>query len=155
MTQPDTLQTNPLPRLGYCPGCHEEIRLRLDGTLHQHARYNARCWGSRQVRPALEPTFVRWLHANASRKDGHTNRVTGLAQMLFRRCTRTPNRTPADVSWTTAEELHSYLHRRHQQRTGSEHRGGIGGERCDWACRDVEEAGRVYAELLDAAGSAA
>lgn len=157
MTQPPAvLQTNPLPRLGHCPGCGQEARLRVDGALHQHRRYGVRCPGGRRQVEPLEPTFVRWLHANASRKDGHTNRITHLAQQQFHGCTRSPKRTPVDVPWTTAEELHEHLHRQHVHMTGIETRGGIGGERCDWVCRDVEQAGRVYAALVAAAaGSAA
>ena len=158
MTQPpDILQTNPLPRLGDCPGCSQEIRVRVDGTLQQHRRYGVRCPGARRPVTLLEPTFVRWLHANASRKDAYTNRVTHLAQHKFRGCTRSPNRTPADMPWTTAEELHAELHRQQVRLTGSENRSGYGGtERCDWVCRDVIEAATVYAGLVAAAaGSAA
>ncbi len=159
MTTPtDTPTTNPLPRLGDCPYCPQEIRLRVDGTLYQHPGLGRRhCPGSRQpiARP-LEPTFVRWLHANATRRDAYTNRVTHLAQQLFRGCTQSPNRTPADVPWTTAEELHEELHRQQVRLTGSENRSGYGGtERCDWVCQDVEQAGRTYAELVAAAAGKA
>lgn len=156
MTTPPTVpDTNPLPRLGYCPGCCEEIRLRVDGTLYQHARYNARCWGSRQVRPPLEPTFVRWLHANATRRDAYTNPVTSLAQQTFRGCTRSPHRTPADMPWTTADGLHKAWHEQLVRLSGSEDRRRTGGENCDWMCRGIEHAGRVYAELLAAAAGRA
>lgn len=155
---PDALVTAPLPRLGACPYCPEEIRLRVDGTLYQHPGLGRlHCPGSRQpiARP-LEPTFVRWLHANATRRDGYTNRITGLAQMLFRGCTRSPNRTPADMPWTTAEECHEEWHERLVRLSGSQERRAMGGEYCDWVCRDVEQAGRVYAERLAAgAGRAA
>jgi hypothetical protein len=155
-TPPAVLQTNPLPRLAACPGCAQEIRLRVDGTLRQHPRYNVRCPGSRRTATALEPTFVRWLHANAARRDAYTNRVTSLAQQMFRGCTRSPNRTPADVPWTTVEDLHEDWHERLVRLSGSEDRREMGGEHCDWVCRDVEQAGRVYAELIAAAaGSAA
>ncbi|MFD8577191.1 hypothetical protein ACFV1H_17900 [Streptomyces virginiae] len=156
MTQPPTGQTNPLPRLGNCHGCGQEIRLRTDGTLYQHPRYNVRCPGSRRPTGLLEPTFVRWLHANAARRDAYTNRVTHLAQQLFHGCTRSPKRAPADMSWTTTEELHEELHRQQVRLTGSENRSGYGGtQRCDWVCRDVEHAGRAYAELLAAAAGRA
>lgn len=155
-TPPPVCQTNPLPRLAECPGCSEEIRLRVDGTLFQHPRYNVRCPGSRRPATALEPTFSRWLHANAPRRDGYTNRITHLAQSTFHGCTRSPKRTPADMPWTTAEELHEELHRQQVRLTGSENRSGYGGtERCDWVCRDVEQAGRVYAELIAAAAGRA
>lgn len=150
------MDTNPLPRLGECPGCSQEVRVRVDGTLYQHPGIGRRyCPGSRRTVGLLEPTFVRWLHANAAGRDGHANRVTHLAQHQFHGCTRSPNRTPADVPWVTAEELHEHLHRQHLRVTGIETRGGIGGERCDWVCRDVEEAATVYAWLAAAAGSAA
>ncbi|MFJ3200967.1 hypothetical protein [Streptomyces sp. NPDC086989] len=141
------MDTNPLPRLGDCPGCSEEIRVRVDGTLQQHQRYGARCPGSRRPVGLLEPTFVRWLHANAPRKDGRANRVTRLAQMMFRGCTQSPNRTPADMTWTTAEELHEDWHRRLVQLSGCEDRREMDGKHCDWVCRDVETARRVYAAL--------
>ncbi|WKD36545.1 hypothetical protein [Streptomyces xanthophaeus] len=157
MTTPHTApETNPLPRLGYCPGCSEEIRLRTDGTLYQHPGLGRpRCPAGRRPAALLEPTFVRWLHANAPRRDVYTNRVTHLAQHMFRSCTQSPNRTPADVPWTTAEELHKHLHRMQLRRCGYEERGGIGGDYHDWVCRDVEQAGRVYAELLAAAAGRA
>jgi hypothetical protein len=151
MTTPAVLQTNPLPRLGHCPGCGEEIRVRIDGTLRQHDRYGVRCPGSRRPVGLLEPTFVRWLHANAPRKDAHTNRITSLAQHLFNACGRTPRRAPIDMTWTTAVQLHQHLHRHHKRMTGSENRGGIGGERCDWACRDVMHAADAYNALISAA----
>ncbi|MFB6809445.1 hypothetical protein [Streptomyces sp. NPDC056387] len=147
--------TNPLPRLGYCSGCSEEIRLRTDGTLYQHPRYNVRCPGSRRPAALLEPTFVRWLYANAARRDGYSNRITGLAQLTFRGCTRSPNRAPADMPWTTAEGLHEDHHERLVRLSGSQDRRRTGGEHCDWVCRDVEQAGRVYAELVAAAAGRA
>ncbi|MFD6968340.1 hypothetical protein [Streptomyces sp. NPDC059949] len=157
MTQPpNTPETNPLPRLGNCPGCAQEIRLRTDGTLRQHPRYNVRCPGSRRPAEPLEPTFVRWLHANAARRDAYTNRITHLAQSTFHGCTRSPKRTPADMPWTTAVQLHDELHQQQVRLTGSENRSGYGGtERCDWMCRDVTHAGHVYAELLAAAAGRA
>ncbi|MCY0928353.1 hypothetical protein OTB20_19550 [Streptomyces sp. H27-H1] len=143
------MNTNPLPRLGECPGCTQEIRLRTDGTLYQHPGLGRpHCPAGRRHAVPLEPTFVRWLHANAPRRDGRTDRVTSLAQQMFHGCTRSPNRTPADVPWTTAEELHDALHRQQLRLTGSENRSGYGGtERCDWVCRDVETARAAYADL--------
>ncbi|MCX5407470.1 hypothetical protein OHA37_26855 [Streptomyces sp. NBC_00335] len=146
------MDVNPLPRLGYCPACSDEVRVRADGTLFKHSSPGWPCCpGSRRPVGLLEPTFVRWLHANAARKDAYTNRVTHLAQHKFRGCTRSPNRTPADMTWTTAEELHDELHRQQVRLTGSENRSGYGGtERCDWVCRDVTTASRIYAELAAA-----
>lgn len=146
------MDTNPLPRLGDCPGCAQEIRVRVDGTLYQHPGAGRRyCPGGRRTVGLLEPTFVRWLHANATRKDGRTNRGTSLAQQMFHGCARRPKRTSADVPWTTAEELHDGLHRQQARLTGSENRSGYGGtERCDWVCRDVIEAATVYARLIAA-----
>ncbi|MFD7093352.1 hypothetical protein [Streptomyces xanthophaeus] len=149
MTQPTALpETNPLPRLGDCPGCFEEIRVRVDGTLQQHRRYGARCPGSRRPVGLLEPTFSRWLHANAPRKDARTNRVTRLAQMTFHGCTRSPKRTPADMTWTTAEELHEDWHRRLVDLSGDPERANTSGEHCDWLCQDIVRAATAYAGLI-------
>lgn len=136
---------NALPSLGLCPVCQREIRLRKTGTLYAH-----HCDGDgREPAARLEPTFARWLHAQAARRDYRKNRITHLAQAAFHGCTRSPKRTPADVTWTTAEELHGRRHLIQLARTGSDLR-GLNGERCDWRCRDIVHAGEVYAQLLAA-----
>lgn len=135
---------NPLPDLGLCPVCEGEIRIRKNGALYAHG-----CSGDgRRPVARLEPTFARWLHAQTPRRDYYENRITALAQRVFRRCTRSPNRTPADVRWSTAEEFHNHAHRIQLRRTGSDVRDPFSGERCDWLCGDIEHAGEVYARLL-------
>ncbi|MFF7022975.1 hypothetical protein ACFY97_18480 [Streptomyces klenkii] len=137
---------NPLPSLGLCPVCQREIRVRKAGTLYAH-----HCDGDgREPAACLEPTFARWLHAQAARRDAHENRVTYLAQAAFHRCTRSPNRTPADVTWTTAEELHGRRHLIQLARTGSDVLVPYNGERCDWRCRDIAHASEVYDRLVAA-----
>ncbi|MBT2508847.1 hypothetical protein J7I98_23760 [Streptomyces sp. ISL-98] len=134
----------PLPKLGLCEPCGQEIRLRKTGALYAHG-----CAGDGEAPyTVLAPTFARWLHSHAARRDDRTNRITNLAQMEFRGCTRSPHRTPADVAWKTAEELHARLHQVQLQRTGSEIRQPYDGQRCDRRCRDVERASAVYAELV-------
>lgn len=137
---------NPLPSLGLCPVCQREIRVRKAGALYAH-----HCDGDgREPAARLEPTFARWLHAQAARRDYRKNRITHLAQAQFHGCTRSPNRTPADVTWTTAEELHGHRHLIQLARTGSDLLVPYSGQRCDWGCRDIAQAGEVYDRLIAA-----
>ncbi|MGK5730215.1 hypothetical protein [Streptomyces sp. URMC 124] len=135
---------NPLPDLGLCPACEGEIRIRKSGALYAHGC----CGDGRQPVARLEPTFARWLHAQAPRRDYYENRITALAQRVFRCCPRIPNRTPAEVRWSTAEELHDHEHRVQLQWTGSDVRQPYDGQRCDWLCGDIQHAAEMYARLL-------
>lgn len=156
---------NPLPNLGLCPTCDREIKIRRDGNLQAHGRPRGSdapivcdsngyaitgCSGSsRQPAAQLEPTFARWLWTHAARRDWRDNRTAYLAGAMFRGCTRSPNRAPLDVPWTTADELHDHLHGRQAAHTGSEIRQPYNGGRCDWMCRDVETAAAQYAQLVE------
>lgn len=140
----------PLPNLGLCADCCEEVRLRKNGTLYAHG-----CTGDGD-RPIahLEPTFARWLHSHAARRDYRTNRITNLAHGMFRPCTFSPNKTAIDVPWVTADELHDHGHQTQLRITGSEIRQPDDGQRCDWVCRDVLRAGRIYQQLMSEAVTA-
>lgn len=104
-----------IPEQGICAVCEVTVRLRRDGTTFKHPRpYDPdatiyatdRCPGAEQ-HPAvrLEMSFARWLHAHHTRRDAATNPVTYLAQRIFQPCTRTPAAGPADVTWSTPDEL--------------------------------------------------
>jgi hypothetical protein len=80
-------------------------------------------------------SFARWLHAHVARRDVRTNPVTWLAQRAFRPCSRT-TRTPADVTWSSPDELHLLLH-------------GTADD-CGRQCRYVELAAAQYAVYDDA-----
>lgn len=160
------MTANPLPRIGNCPVCGAETRLRLNGRLFAHPQpleapvlvctddgHIADCPGSGRRTGLLEPTFARWLWAQSKRRDRHDNPITRLAQRTFQPCTRSPKHTPADVTWTTAAELHDELHRRQKDRTGSEIRQPYNGQRCDWACRDVERAAEAFGRLIEGAAA--
>jgi hypothetical protein len=97
--------------------------------------YSDGCPGSNQP-PAirLDMTFARWLHAHAARRDYRDNPVAFLAQWMFRPCSRT-RKTPADVTWSSPEELHLQFH-------------DADGE-CVWQCRYVEQAAAAFAEYDD------
>ncbi|WP_097982845.1 hypothetical protein [Streptomyces sp. f150] len=140
----------PLPNLGLCADCCDEIRLRKNGTLYAHGCIND---GGHPI-AHLEPTFARWLHSHAARRDYHSNRITNLARGMFRRCTLSPNRTAIDVPWVTAAQLHDYGHRTQLRTTGSDIRQPYNGERCDWVCRDVQRADRIYQDLMSKAAAA-
>lgn len=138
---------------GLCPVCEETVRIRRNGNLYGHEQpydpdgpivgtltatgvaWHTSCPGSGQ-RPAvvLELTFARWLHGHVARRDAHDNPITYLAQRMFHGCSRTPVRGPADVAWSTAEELHQALH----------HAGR--GPDCDWLCGYLEQARTAFAE---------
>jgi len=130
----------PLPRLGLCPDCADEIRLRGNGRLYAH-----HCTGDGSLPViALKATFARWLWAQSRRRDDYTNLLTLFAGRIYRGCTRAPERHAGDMPWSSAEELHSHLH------TVRLARGGRDG--CDFMCRHLETAARHYGQLLAAAG---
>jgi len=133
----------PLPRLGRCPDCPDEIRIRGNGRLYAH-----NCTGDGSLPLiVLKPTFARWLWTQSKRRDDYTNLATLVAGRHFRACTRSPKLTAADVDWVTAEELHERLHRRQLQLTGSDlMRPNV--ERCSSACRDLLKIAAVHERLL-------
>ncbi|NUQ98058.1 MAG: hypothetical protein HOY79_16430 [Streptomyces sp.] len=137
----------PLPRLGQCAACADEIRIRDNGRLYAHG-----CSGDGSPpRIVLPPTFARWLWTQSKRRDDYTNLATLVASRHFRGCTRSPKRTAADVDWRSAEELHDRLHAAQAARTGS----GVmrlNGERCGSACRDLAKIAALYDQLLAEAG---
>lgn len=139
----------PLPRLGLCGPCGQEVRLRVNGLVYAHP-----CYDDTPGLPTavLQPTFARWLHAQSKRRDDYTNQLTLLAGRLFRGCTRARQLDPGDVEWTTAEELHGRMHLVQLARTGSDLRSPQAGERCDSMCRDIAEADAVYQQLIADAG---
>ncbi|MGW5640308.1 hypothetical protein [Streptomyces sp. NPDC003832] len=122
----------PLPNLGRCADCADEIRIRGNGRLYAHD-----CTGDGQLPlVTLRPTFARWLWMQSKRRDDYTNLATLVAGRYFRACTLSPKITAADVDWTTAEELHQKLHQRPN------------GERCDGACRDLAKIAAIYDRLI-------
>lgn len=140
---------------GLCPVCEETVRIRQGGTLFKHDRpydpdgpivgtitrdgvaWHAGCAGSGQRPTVTFPmTFARWLHGHVARRDARDNEVTHLAQWMFRPCSCSPVRSPAEVDWATAEELHTALHRE----------GFVRDRGCDWLCGYVERAGATFAE---------
>lgn len=146
----------PLPRLGMCPVCERETKLRTNGVLHKHRelitpespiRCDPRtgyritsCPGSGRTATPLEPTFLRWVWAHRARRDARTNRVTMLAEMtcgMSFGCGR-DNRIE-DRRWTTAEECH------HWQHTGPSAAAVRNG--CDWLCADIRSAAEQYDRL--------
>ncbi|MFF0409111.1 hypothetical protein ACFYUY_01580 [Kitasatospora sp. NPDC004745] len=132
------------PPEGICGHCEQTLSIRKDGCLKRHTiPYDpegsilySNCPGSDRA-PAirLDMTFARWLHAHAARRDYRDNPVTFLAQWMFRPCSRT-RKTPADVTWSSPEELHLVLH-------GAE-------DPCGWQCRYIEQAAAGFAAYDDA-----
>jgi hypothetical protein len=131
---------------GLCPVCEETVRIRRNGTLYRHQRpydpdgpigITYHCAGSgRTPAVTLPMTFARWLRGHVARRDARDNPVTYLAQRMFHACTRNPVKAVADVDWTTAEELHTELHRE-----------GSGRDRgCDWLCSYVQDTQIAFAE---------
>jgi len=144
MTAPTAV---PLPRLGRCPDCPDEIRLRANGRLYAHG-----CPADGTIPLlVLRPTFARWLWTQSKRRDDYTNSLTLLAGRIFRPCACSPKRTAADVDWSSAGELHERLHAEQLARAGTELRNPPAGERCDWLCRDLEKAADAYRQLTAAA----
>ena len=138
----------PLPRLGRCPDCPDEVRIRANGRLYAH-----NCPGDGTVPLlVLRPTFARWLWMQAKRRDDWTNSLTLFAGRIWRGCTRAPKLTAGDVDWVTAEELHGQLHLRQLARAGTELCNPPMGEMHDWLCRDLEQAAAVYAQLVADSG---
>ena len=147
------MSTITIPATGLCPVCEETVRIRLDGSLYKHERpydpdgpivgtitdggvvWHTDCAGSGQRPAAILPmTFARWLHGHVARRDARDNPATYLAQRMFHGCSRSSVRSPGDVDWATAEELHTVLHRE-----------GSGRDRgCDWLCGYVEQASAAY-----------
>ncbi|MEV7466190.1 hypothetical protein AB0O20_06695 [Streptomyces kronopolitis] len=138
----------PLPTLGLCPVCEGEIRVRKTGVLYSHDCPG----GGREPVVRLEPTFARWLWTHAGRRDDRTNRITHLAQLHFRGCTQSPPRTPVDVDWVSAGDLHTYLHDVQDQRTGSRAMQPYSGQHCGWHCEDVQYAAEAYGRLVEVSG---
>lgn len=133
----------PLPNLGRCADCGDEIRLRGNGRLYAHD-----CTGDGQLPlVVLRPTFARWLWTQSKRRDDYTNLATLVAGRHFRACTRSPKITAADVDWTTADELHQKLHLTQLARTGSELM-RPNGERCGGVCRDLQKIAAIYERLI-------
>jgi len=133
----------PLPNLGRCGACGNEIRLRGNGRLYAHG-----CTGDGQPPlVTLRPTFARWLWMQSKRRDDYTNLATLVAGRHFRACTRSPKITAVDVEWTTAEELHQQLHARQFFLTGSEAM-RVDGERCGGACHDLAKVAVIYDRLI-------
>ncbi|QQN79758.1 hypothetical protein [Streptomyces sp. XC 2026] len=148
-----TLTPVPLPRLGMCPMCGRETKLRTDGVLHQHRELETpespircdpqtglritTCPGSGRPAEPLEPTFLRWVWAHRARRDARTNRVTMLAEILVGTsfgCGR-DNRID-QVPWTTAAAAHSWVHARPATPSA-----------CTWVCEDIATAGAEYDRL--------
>jgi hypothetical protein len=108
---------NPLPDLGRCGMCDEEIRRKKCGALYYHERpfdpegplyidaaglVVTRCPGAGKA-PAevLEPTFARWLWSHRSRRDVRTSAVTLLCEFvcgLSRGCASQSRF--ADLAWS-------------------------------------------------------
>ncbi|MGW1998413.1 hypothetical protein [Embleya sp. NPDC001921] len=128
-----------LPHLGLCRHCGHEIRIRADHLLHKHAC--PRGDGSAPAR-ILPPTFVRWLHAQARRRDHRDNPLTALAEYVFRPCSLSPRLLPSELDWTTADEFHNQLHGRQEIRQP------YNGQRCDWVCRHIATAAAEYERLV-------
>jgi hypothetical protein len=138
------------PAEGLCRVCEQTTRVRSNGLLYKHPKFaytvtsaitaeDNNCTGSGQLPSiVLEMTFARWLHAHRTRRDFRTNDITLLAQYAFgERNSCAPLRTPADVSWTTAEAFHVHIHTRPT---------GVGPEKisCDWRCRMIDKVSISY-----------
>lgn len=137
----------PLPRLGKCVDCADEVRIRGNGRLYAHG-----CSGDGSLPLiVLPPTFARWLWTQSKRRDDYTNLATLVAGRHFRACTRSPKLTAADVDWATVDELHDRLHAAQAARTGSEAM-RLNGERCGSACRDLAKIAALYEQLIADAG---
>lgn len=129
----------PLPNLGRCPDCPDEIRIRSNGHLYAHG-----CTGDGSLPLlVLQPTFARWLWTQSKRRDDYTNPLTCFAGRVYRGCTRAPKRHAGDMPWSNATELHDHLHAVKKQRGGRDD--------CDWLCRDLNAAAEAYAQLAAAA----
>lgn len=135
-----------IPDEGLCGVCEETVRLRRDGRSYAHPRpadpdapivfaivdgravpLRSDCSGARlQAAARLEMTFARWLRAHHTRRDGRENRVTALAQWVFRPCSRSRAKTVAEVSWSTPAELRLLLLAKP----------GV----CDWIAEDIDVA---------------
>ncbi|MEV8324562.1 hypothetical protein [Kitasatospora sp. NPDC056731] len=131
------------PPEGICGPCEQTIPIRKDGRIKNHpVPYDpdgpivyTDCPGAGQP-PAirLDMTFARWLHAHVARRDYRANPITFLAQHMFRPCSRT-RKTPADVTWSSPEELHLQFHE-------------PAGE-CGWQCRYIDQAAAAYSAYDD------
>lgn len=140
----------PLPRLGQCADCCDDIRIRDNDRLYAHG-----CAGDGSLPLiVLPPTFARWLRMQSKRRDEYSNLATLVAARHFRGCTRT-RRTAADVDWETAEELHGRMHLMQLARAGSDLMRPESGQRCDGSCSDLEKIAAVYRRLVEDAGGEA
>lgn len=124
-----------LPALGLCPTCRRPVRLRVDGVTRHHRAPNGRICVQRRV-DSVPVTFARWLYTQRTRRDASTNPITLLAEVEFGGPRHCGDRGPGDVTWTTADELHTVLHNRHGA-----------GRSCDWLCDHVATAGAEYDRL--------
>lgn len=141
------------PDEGLCVVCEETVALRRDGRTVKHQRpfeadapyvftlvggrpvADTHCPGAGQ-HPAvrLDMTFARWLRAHHKRRDHRDNKVTFLAQWVFKPCTRTAAKTVAELSWSTPEELRLQLMARPGQ--------------CDWIAEYIDAAQAGYEVYL-------
>jgi hypothetical protein len=129
-----TISPNPLPRVGICPDCGDEVRLRTNN----HPYIHGTCPGADELSTPLPPTFLRWIWSHRARRDARTNRITLLAEFTVGLTRGCHYRSIQLVPWTTAEELHDFKHTLPRA------------PGCDWMCRDIQQAGAIYAELLAA-----
>ncbi|HEY3478821.1 MAG TPA: hypothetical protein VGL02_07965 [Streptomyces sp.] len=126
-----TTAPNPLPHVGICPECGDEVRLRVNNRTYAHGT----CPGAGEYTPPLPPTFLRWIWSHRARRDTLTNPITHLAEFtvgLSRGCCY---KSIALVPWTSAEELHEFKHSLPRA------------PGCDWLCRDIQRAADTYADL--------
>jgi hypothetical protein len=132
------------PSEGICGHCEQTLPIRRDGCLKVHPVpydpegpivYTNCLGGDRPPAVILDMTFARWLHAHVARRDYRTNPITFLARHMFRPCSRT-RKTPADVTWSSPEELHLQFH--------------AAGDPCGWQCQYIQQAAAAYAEYDDA-----
>lgn len=127
----------PLPRLGLCGDCPDEIRIRGNGLLYAHG-----CTGDGTLPLiALKPTFARWLWAQSRRRDDYTNLATLFAGRIYRPCTCSPKIFARDLDWTTPEQLHERLHLEQPGLNSC----------CSGTCRDLEKVADLYRQLANAA----
>jgi hypothetical protein len=127
-----TITPNPLPRVGICPECGDEVRLRRD----DYPRVHGACPGVHERTVPLPPTFLRWIWSHRARRDARTNPITRFAEFTVGLTRGCHYGSIALVPWTTADELHDFKHSLRQAPD------------CDWLCRDIEQAAAVYAHLV-------
>jgi hypothetical protein len=123
---------NPLPRVGICPECGDEVRLRLNDYPYIHGA----CPGFHERTRPLPPTFLRWVWSHRARRDTHANPYTRLAEFTVGLTRGCHYGSIALVPWTTADELHEFRHTLPRA------------PGCDWLCRDIQAAATVFADLV-------